>query len=87
MPHTINTANSMFSVFLGTDGPVTNYEQAQEQSGEAFAAFFHSMLDQGIYLPPSGYECWFLSAKHDANVIDRIVSALPKAAAAARKAL
>ena len=87
VPHTINTANSMFSVFLGTDGPVTNYEQAQEQSGEAFAAFFHSMLDQGIYLPPSGYECWFLSAKHDANVIDRIVSALPKAAAAARKAL
>ena len=87
VPNTINTANSMFSVFLGTDGPVTNYEQAQEQSGEAFAAFFHSMLDQGIYLPPSGYECWFLSAKHDANVIDRIVSALPKAAAAARKAL
>ncbi|MGO4958011.1 glutamate-1-semialdehyde 2,1-aminomutase [Luteococcus sp. Sow4_B9] len=85
--HTINTANSMFSVFLGTEGPVTNYEQAQEQSGEAFAAFFHSMLDQGIYLPPSGYECWFLSAAHDMNVVDRIIEALPKAAAAARKAL
>ncbi|WP_420174182.1 glutamate-1-semialdehyde 2,1-aminomutase [Luteococcus sp. OSA5] len=87
VPHTINTANSMFSVFLGTEGPVTNYIQAQEQSDAAFAAFFHAMLDQGIYLPPSGYECWFLSAAHDMNVVDRIVEALPKAAAAARKAL
>ncbi|MEL4358560.1 MULTISPECIES: glutamate-1-semialdehyde 2,1-aminomutase [unclassified Luteococcus] len=87
VPHTINTANSMFSVFLGTEGPVTNYQQAQQQSDEAFAAFFHAMLDQGVYLPPSGYECWFLSAAHDATVIDRVVDALPKAAAAARKAL
>ncbi|WP_394275741.1 glutamate-1-semialdehyde 2,1-aminomutase [Luteococcus sp.] len=87
VPHTINTANSMFSVFLGTEGPVTNYEQAQQQSSDAFAAFFHSMLDQGVYLPPSGYECWFLSAAHDDAAIERVVEALPKAAAAARKAL
>ncbi|WP_446721056.1 glutamate-1-semialdehyde 2,1-aminomutase [Luteococcus sp. H138] len=87
VPHTINTANSMFSVFLGTEGPVTNYTEAQQQSPEAFAAFFHAMLDAGVYLPPSGYECWFLSAAHDAKVIDRVIDALPKAAAAARKAL
>ncbi|MDN5562725.1 MAG: glutamate-1-semialdehyde 2,1-aminomutase [Luteococcus sp.] len=87
VPHVINTANSMFSVFLGAESAVTNYEQAQTQSQEAFAAFFHSMLDQGIYLPPSGYECWFLSAAHDENVVGRVIDALPKAAAAARKAL
>lgn len=87
VPHTINTANSMFSVFLGTDGPVTNYAQAQTQNEQAFAAYFHAMLDAGIYLPPSGYECWFLSAAHDQAVLDRIIDALPKAAAAARAAL
>ena len=87
VPHTINRARNMFSVFVGTSGPVTNYQQAQGQSQDAFAAFFHAMLDQGIYLPPSGYECWFLSAAHDQSVLDRIVDALPKAAAAARKAL
>lgn len=87
VPHTINRARSMFSVFLGTDGPVTNYVEAQRQSAPAFAAFFHAMLDQGIYLPPSGYECWFLSAAHTTEVLDRVVEALPAAAAAARKAL
>lgn len=92
VPHVINTAGSMFSVFFmprGTpaDARVTNYAQAQGQSSEAFAAFFHSMLDQGIHLPPSGYEVWFLSAAHDSTAIDRIVDALPRAAVAARAAL
>ena len=87
VPFAINTAGSMFSVFLGTTGPVTNYEQAQTQSAPAFAAFFHAMLEQGIYLPPSGYECWFLSAAHDDAALDRVIAALPKAAAAARAAL
>ncbi|CAI9405278.1 glutamate-1-semialdehyde 2,1-aminomutase [Aestuariimicrobium sp. T2.26MG-19.2B] len=90
--HTINSAGSMFSVFLfdgevGTERPVTNHVEAGEQSSEAFAAFFHSMLDQGVYLPPSGYECWFLSAAHDDSAVARIVGALPAAAAAARHAI
>ena len=92
VPHVINTAGSMFSVFLmptGTPGGtrITDYAGAQRQSGAAFAAFFHAMLDQGIHLPPSGYEVWFVSAAHDDSAIDRIVSALPKAAVAARTAL
>ncbi|MGJ6979904.1 glutamate-1-semialdehyde 2,1-aminomutase [Aestuariimicrobium soli] len=98
VPHTINSAGSMFSVFLfgqplpwggepGESRPVTNHLQAGEQSSEAFAAFFHSMLDQGVYLPPSGYECWFLSAAHDDAALARIVEALPPAAAAARRAI
>ncbi|MDA8440446.1 MAG: glutamate-1-semialdehyde 2,1-aminomutase [Propionibacterium sp.] len=92
VPHVINTAGSMFSVFLmptGTprDARITDYAGAQRQSGAAFAAFFHAMLDQGIHLPPSGYEVWFVSAAHDDSAIDRIVSALPKAAVAARAAL
>ena len=42
-----------------------------------YAAFFHAMLDAGVYLPPSAYEAWFVSAAHDDAALDRIVSALP----------
>jgi glutamate-1-semialdehyde 2,1-aminomutase len=41
------------------------------------------MLDRGTYLPPSAYEAWFLSAAHDDAAIDRVLDALPHAAAAA----
>ena len=41
------------------------------------------MLDQGVYLPPSAFEAWFLSAAHDDAALDRVVSALPAAARAA----
>ena len=92
VPHVINTAGSMFSVFFMPTGTpagtrITDYSGAQRQSGAAFAAFFHAMLDQGIHLPPSGYEVWFVSAAHDDTAIDRIVNALPRAAVAARAAL
>jgi glutamate-1-semialdehyde 2,1-aminomutase len=45
------------------------------------------MLDRGVYLPPSGYEAWFLSAAHDDEAIARIAAALPAAARAAAAAL
>ncbi len=91
VPHVINKAGSMFSVFLmpRTGGPtqVTNYDEARGQSARAYGAFFHAMLDQGVHLPPSGFEVWFLSAAHDDAAIGRIVDALPRAAVAARAAL
>jgi glutamate-1-semialdehyde 2,1-aminomutase len=52
-----------------------------------YAAFFHAMLDGGVYLPPSGYEAWFLSAAHDDEALSRIADALPGAAAAAAAAI
>ena len=55
----------------------------QENSG---AAFFHSMLKQGVYLPPSAFECWFTSAAHSDSDVDRVLAALPSAAAAAAEA-
>jgi glutamate-1-semialdehyde 2,1-aminomutase len=45
------------------------------------------MLDAGVYLPPSPYEVWFLSAAHDDAAIERIAAALPSAAKAAAQAL
>lgn len=80
--HTIQATGTMFSVFF-TDGPVRDFEDAKRTDEAAYAAFFHSMLDQGVYLPPSAYETWFLSGAHDERAIDAIVRALPRAAEAA----
>lgn len=44
------------------------------------------MLDAGVYLPPSVFEAWFLSAAHDDSAMERILSALPAAAEAAASA-
>ena len=45
------------------------------------------MLDRGVYLPPSAFESWFLSAAHDDEAVERVVDALPAAARAAAEAL
>ena len=45
------------------------------------------MLDGGVYLPPSPFEAWFLSAAHDDSAVNKIADALPAAAAAAAAAL
>jgi glutamate-1-semialdehyde 2,1-aminomutase len=87
VPHVLQRAGSLFSVFLGVDSPVRDYASAQQQDTSAFRAFFHAMLDAGVALPPSAYEAWFLSATHDDGVLDRVVAALPAAAGAAAAAL
>ncbi len=88
VPHVIQAAGNLFSVFFvtGVDS-VPDFATASGQSTEAYAAFFHAMLDQGVYLPPSAYEGWFLSSAHDDGAMDRIVTALPAAARAAAVAL
>jgi glutamate-1-semialdehyde 2,1-aminomutase len=83
--HTLQRAGNLFSIFF-TDAPVADYAAAQKQESFRFAAFFHAMLDQGVYLPPSAYEAWFVSAAHDDAAIDRIAVALPAAARAAAAA-
>ena len=70
-----------------TDEPVTDFAAAQRQNTAVYAAFFHAALEQGVYLPPSAYEAWFLSAAHDDAALDRVVSAMPAAARAAAAAL
>jgi glutamate-1-semialdehyde 2,1-aminomutase len=88
VPHTLQRAGSLFSIFFTPDGaPVVDYVQAQTQASYRYAAFFHAMLDQGVYLPPSAYEAWFVSAAHDDAALDRVAAALPAAARAAAEAL
>jgi glutamate-1-semialdehyde 2,1-aminomutase len=87
VPFRLQQAGSLFSVFLGVTGPVRDFAGAKGQSSAAYAAFFHAMLGRGVYLPPSPYEAWFLSAAHDDAAIGRIADALPAAARAASSAL
>jgi glutamate-1-semialdehyde 2,1-aminomutase len=85
--HSVQRAGSLFSIAFGTSASgVRNYDDAQGQDVFRYAPFFHSMLDSGVYLPPSVFEAWFLSAAHDDAAMDRIVSALPAAAKAAASA-
>ena len=87
VPFRRQEAGSLFSFFLGVDGPVHDFSAARRQSGPAYAAFFHAMLDAGVYLPPSPFEAWFLSGAHDDQAISIIAEALPAAARAAAGAL
>ncbi|MGY5765487.1 glutamate-1-semialdehyde 2,1-aminomutase [Brachybacterium sp. DNPG3] len=85
VPHTIQTAGSLFSVFFRED-PVRDYTDAKDQDTEAFRRFFHAMLEAGVSLPPSAFEAWFVSTAHDEAILDRIAEALPAAAQAAAAA-
>jgi glutamate-1-semialdehyde 2,1-aminomutase len=87
VPHWLSAAGNLFTVFLGRTGPVANFADARDQSTAAYAAFFHAMLDGGVYLPPSAFEAWFVSAAHDDAALARIAGALPAAARAAAAAL
>jgi glutamate-1-semialdehyde 2,1-aminomutase len=87
VPFRLQEAGNLFSVFLGTDQAVRDFGEARGQSTAAYAAFFHAMLEQGVYLPPSPYEAWFVSAAHDDEAVERIAAALPAAARAAADAL
>jgi glutamate-1-semialdehyde 2,1-aminomutase len=82
VPHVIQHAGNLFSVFFRAE-PVADYDGARAQDTAAFAAFFHAMLDAGVYLPPSAYEAWFVSAALDDAALERVAAALPAAARAA----
>lgn len=85
--HSIQHAGSLFSVTFGTaDTPVVDYATAQSQEAFRYGPFFHAMLDNGVYLAPSVFEAWFVSAAHDDQAMNIIADALPAAAKAAAAA-
>jgi glutamate-1-semialdehyde 2,1-aminomutase len=58
-----------------SDGPVRDYDEARAADHARYAKFFHTMLDAGVLLPPSGYEAWFLSAAHGEREIEMTLEA------------
>ncbi|SDQ19187.1 glutamate-1-semialdehyde 2,1-aminomutase [Leucobacter chromiiresistens] len=84
VPHRVQRAGTLFSVLFGEfpDAP-RGYAEVQQQNVAAHRAFFHAMLEQGVNLPPSAFEAWFVTAAHDDAALARVVDALPGAARAA----
>jgi glutamate-1-semialdehyde 2,1-aminomutase len=74
IPAVINRVGSMMNVFF-TNKEVTNFATANTTDKEQFKAFFHGMLERGIYLPPSPFESWFLATSLEESMIDRTIEA------------
>ncbi|MGK8485633.1 glutamate-1-semialdehyde 2,1-aminomutase [Nocardia asiatica] len=83
--HQVQFAGNMVSVFFA-ERPVTDYAAAKASETWRYPAFFHALLDGGVYAPPSAFEAWFVSAALDEDAFDRIAAALPAAAHAAAAA-
>lgn len=89
VPHRVQRAGNLFSVMFGPGAAaagVHDYAAVQAQETWRYPPFFHAMLDQGVWLPPSLFEAWFCSAAHDEDAVDRVVAAFPAAARAAAAA-
>ncbi len=75
--HTINQLGSMISIHFG-EHEVTDFKTASECNIPLFNKFFHHMLNEGIYLPPSAYESWFLSIAITESEIEKTIDAINK---------
>ena len=80
IPHQVNRFGSMCSVFF-TEEPVTDFASAQRADHLRFKKYFHAMLSRGIYLPPSGYESYFLNDALSYVDLDTTLEALREALA------
>ena len=69
----VQRVGSMLTIFFNDGSAVENFEQVKACDHDKFRAFFHAMLARGIYLPPSGYEAWFVSLTHSTEDIERTV--------------
>ncbi|MFS2279587.1 glutamate-1-semialdehyde 2,1-aminomutase [Microbacterium sp. OR21] len=83
--HSVPRAGNLFGVAFLPEAP-RDYAIAQTQESFRYAPFFHSMREQGVALPPSVFEAWFLTAAHGEEELAAIEAALPVAAAAAASA-
>jgi len=80
VPLTVNRVGSMLTPFF-TPGPVFNYATAREANTQRYAAFFHRLLEAGVYPPPSQFEAWFVSGAHTEADLEATVQAAETALA------
>lgn len=80
VPAVVNRACGLMTVFF-TSNSVTDMTSASDTDREAFGMFFHGMVDNGVYLPPSQFEAWFMSIAHtDADIaqtLEAVANSLP----------
>ncbi len=82
VPFTTSQAGAMFGLFFSEEENVDSFEQVMACNIEHFRAFFHGMLDNGVYLAPSAFEAGFISAAHGEREIELTLAAAEKAFAA-----
>ena len=75
---TVNRFGSMINPFF-TNNNVTNFEEAQTSDTKKFAVFFWEMIKNGVFLPPSQFEAWFLSSALNEKDLDRVSEAIDAA--------
>jgi glutamate-1-semialdehyde 2,1-aminomutase len=75
IPVHVSQVGSMICCFFTDASEVRDYEGATACDTEQFALFFRSMLDNGVMLPPSQFETWFVSAEHDEETVDKTIDA------------
>lgn len=81
---TVNRFGSMINPFF-TNVTVTNFEEAQTSDTKKFATFFWEMMNNGVFLPPSQFEAWFLSSALTEKDLKKITKAIDKAMEAVAK--
>ncbi len=79
IPHTYNRVGSMFTFFLGTQEKVTDYRSALKSDTSLFGKFFNSLLKNGVLIPPSQFEAWFLSVVHNEEILNEALERIEKA--------
>ena len=75
IPHQINSFGSMFTLFF-TEEPVTDFASSAKSDTARFRKYFHGMLREGIYLPPSAFESYFLNDAITYEDLDKTIKAL-----------
>ncbi len=83
VPVAVNQIGSMVGLFFN-DKPVTNYTEATASNTATYAKFFHAMLENGVHLPPSQFETFFVSMAHSDQEIDATLRAVAISLAAAK---
>jgi glutamate-1-semialdehyde 2,1-aminomutase len=71
----VQRVGAMATLFMH-DGPVRNFDEAQESDTQRYGALFRHLLAQGIYVAPSQFECMFVSLAHGDEEIDRTIQAV-----------
>jgi glutamate-1-semialdehyde 2,1-aminomutase len=74
----VQRVGSMLTLFFGME-QVANYEDALALDTDRFGRFFAAMLKEGVWLPPSQFETWFVSTAHGEDEIDRTIAAAERA--------
>lgn len=78
VPLFVGRQGSMICPYFAAE-PVTRFDDVMDSDRERWVRFFHVMLEEGVLLPPSPFEAWFLSTAHDTAALEQIVAAGTKA--------